>query len=478
MPTDSINRHPMDIEASCKGSSIVTQAIWELAGLDEEALARLTLSGERPLLPTSFQVGVAAQSCIASAALAATEIARLRSGLLQNTSVDMHDAEYECTGYFTLDGIVPNIWAPLSGLYPCRDGHVRIHANFDHHRDGALKILGLDDDPSAIEKSHVEYALKNWDAIEFEQAAANEGLVVSAVRSFSEWDQTPHAKAIADQPLLTIDKIGDAEPIPHSTIKPSDRPLSGMRVLDLTRILAGPVCGRTLAAYGANVMLVNSPVLPNIENIAETSRGKRSTLLDLNQAVDVRNLNSLVGESHLFVQGYRPGGLAKLGFSPEQLAEIRPGIVYVSLNAYGNQGPWSDRRGFDSLVQTATGFNHAEAEASGVELPKPLPVQILDYASGFLMAFAAQAALLKQMEQGGSWHVQVSLAQTAHWLRNLGRVPNNFHKRYLDFSGRAKTYQSDFGVLAAMPHAAGFSHSKSDWVLPSALPGTHAPSWN
>jgi hypothetical protein len=389
----------------------------------------------------------------------------------------MHDAEMECTGYFTLDGKLPNAWAPLSGLYPCKDGYVRIHANFDHHRDGALVILGITKEPTEVSKLQVEGALKTWSAIDFETAAAKSDMVVSAVRTFKEWDLTEHADWIQNQPLFTIEKIGEAPPIELPAIASDRKPLSGIRVLDLTRILAGPVAGRTLAAYGADVMLVNSPNLPNIENIAETSRGKISTLLDLKMTQDNQMLNTLVSGSHLFIQGYRPGGIRSLGFSPEKAAEIRPGIVYVSLNAYGNQGPWANRRGFDSLVQTATGFNHAEAEAAGSKTPKALPVQILDYASGFLMAFAGQAALLKQVQEGGSWHVQVSLAQTANWVRNMGRVSNNFNGIQVALADSTAKFKSNFGELTAMPHAAKFDSFSANWERPSVKPGTNLPEW-
>jgi crotonobetainyl-CoA:carnitine CoA-transferase CaiB-like acyl-CoA transferase len=467
----------MDIQPDATGSTVVSKMIWDLADLPANSLSRLELTGDRPLLPTSFHVGIAAQSTIACAALAAAEIGLYRSGHAQDVSVDMHAAEMECTGYFTIDGKVPNAWAPLSGLYPCRDGHVRVHANFDHHRDGTLRILGIAGDPASVRRHEVEAALQGWKAIDFESAAAAAGMVVSAVRSFKEWDQTKHAEAARNQPLFTMQKIGDASPIQWNSISRDEQPLQGIRILDLTRILAGPVCGRTLAAYGADVMLVNSPDLPNIESIAETSRGKMSTLLDLKSASDASKLIDLVRDANVFVQGYRPDGLRALGFSSEQLAAIRPGIVCVSLSAYGNDGPWADRRGFDSLVQTATGFNDAEARAAGVEAPKAMPVQILDYASGFLMAFAAQAALVKQSTEGGSWHVQVSLIQTAQWLRGLGRVNDNFHSKKPDFRSASETYPSGFGTLTAIPHAARFANFSASWKRPSVPPGTHQPNW-
>ena len=188
-------------------------------------------------------------------------------------------------------------------------------------------------------------------------------------------------------------------------------------------------------------------------------------------------MDSLVDGAHVFVQGYRPGGLRDLGYGPEDVAKRRPGIVYVSLTAYGAQGPWSTRRGFDSLVQTATGFNHAEGEAAGEGKPRPLPMQILDEATGYLIAMAASTALRRQQLEGGSWHVQVSLAQTGHWLRSLGRVENGFALKKPDMSPYLETTASGFGELKALSHSAKLERTPARHALPSMPPGSHAPRW-
>ena len=248
-------------------------------------------------------------------------------------------------------------------------------------------------------------------------------------------------------------------------------------MLDLTRILAGPFCGRLLAAYGAEVMLVNSPSLPNIESIAESSRGKLSALADLRTETGRDALRAVLRDSEVFVQGYRPGSLAALGFAPEAVAQARPGIVMVSLSAYGETGPWANKRGFDSLVQTATGFNHAEAQAAGAEQPRALPMQMLDMATGALMAFGAQAVLLRQQREGGSWHVRVSLARTGLWLRELGRVANGFDAPAADFAGLMETSTSGWGELGTVRHAAAFSHTPAGYARPSMPPGSHPLAW-
>jgi crotonobetainyl-CoA:carnitine CoA-transferase CaiB-like acyl-CoA transferase len=453
----------------------VLSDLWAQAGLPAEALESARLTGADPVLPSSFAVGAAAQATIAAAALAACELGHLRGVPRQEVSVDMLDAAIECTGWFSLDGKMPDLWDPFSGLYRCADGHVRIHANFAHHRDGALRLLGLD--PATAQRSDAERALLDWRALDFEEAAAQRKLVVTALRNFDEWDATPQGLAIASQPLFTIDRIGDAPPIRLPPLREDLRPLTGLRVLDLTRILAGPVGGKALAAHGADVMLVNSPNLPNISAIADTSRGKLSAHVDLRTDAGGAAMRKLIADAHVFTQGYRPGGLRDLGLGPQELARLRPGIVCVSLTAYGTRGPWAGRRGFDSLVQTAMGFNHAEGEAAGDGKPRPMPMQILDEATGFLMAFGAAVALMRQQRDGGSWHVQVSLAQTGQWLRSLGRVPGGLGAPKPDIQSHTESSESGFGRLMALRHSARLARTPAAWLRPSMPPGSHPPSW-
>ncbi|MEP6723032.1 MAG: CoA transferase [Variovorax sp.] len=450
--------------------------LWQRADMPAEALAFAQLAGADPVFPSSFAVGTAAQSTIAAAALAACELGHVRGTPRQQVAVDVLHAAVECTGWFSLDGRVPDPWDAFSGLYRCADGHVRIHANFAHHREGALRLLGLA--PAAAKRSDAEAALLNWRALDFEEAAAQRKLVATALRRFDQWDATPQGQAIAAQPLFTIDRIGDAPPLALPPLREDARPLTGVRVLDLTRILAGPVGGKALAAYGADVMLVNSPALPNIEAIADTSRGKLSAHVDLKTDAGCATLRHLAGDAHVFTQGYRPGGLSALGFGPAALAQARPGIVYVSLTAYGTQGPWAARRGFDSLVQTAMGFNHAEGEAAGdAAKPRPMPMQILDEATGYLMAFGAAAALCRQQREGGSWHVQVSLAQTGQWLRGLGRVTNGLTQARPPVEPWLEPSDSGFGRLLAVRHSAQFARTPAGWPRPSMPPGSSAPVW-
>lgn len=356
-------------------------AIWREAAMPDEPLGWLALSGVDPALPSSFRVGTAAQVSIALAAVAAAQLWHMRTGRAQHVAVDMHHAavEFRSERHLAIDGApAPPEWDAIAGLYRAGGGGwVRLHTNFPHHREGVLRLLQC-----VPERAAVQGALANWSALAFEQAAGEAGLCVTALRSCAEWDAHPQGRAVATLPLVEITRIGAAPPRP---LPVGDRPLAGVRVLDLTRIIAGPVAGRTLAAHGADVLLITSPHLPSIPALVmDTGRGKLSAHLDLELAEDRDRLSALLGDADVLLQAYRPGALVDRGFGPETCARIRPGLIYASLSAYGRVGPWAGRRGFDSLVQTASGFNHAEAEAAGSDKPKPLPVQALDHASGYI----------------------------------------------------------------------------------------------
>jgi crotonobetainyl-CoA:carnitine CoA-transferase CaiB-like acyl-CoA transferase len=453
--------------------------LWSAAAGEPAALERVTLTGAEPALPSSFRVGAAAQTSIAAAALAAAEIWRMRTGRAQAVSVDMRAAatEFRSERHMRLSGTPPGpTWDKIAGVYRTGDGRtVRLHTNFPHHRDGMLKLLAC-----AYEREAVQAALLEWEGEKFETAAADSKLVATMLRSPAEWAAHPQGSAVARLPLFEISRIGEAPA--RALPRAEERPLSGIRVLDMTRVIAGPVCGRTLAAHGADVMRITSPHLPGFPLLdMDTGRGKLSAALDLRAEEECERLSGLLREAHVFVQGYRPGGIASLGFSPEACAEIRPGIVTVSLSAYGHVGPWASRRGFDSLVQNASGINHAEAEAAGIATgPKELPAQALDHATGYLMAFGAMMALARKAREGGSWHVRVSLAQTAHWLTQLGRLPKGFDcpdPKHADVADLLDEMDTPQGRLTFVKHAAVLSETPVSWARPPVPLGTHAPVW-
>src|SRR3954462_13534643 len=401
----------------------ILKDIWTSVGGDTAALERVRLTGAEPQIPSSFRVAVVAQTTIAAAGLAAAEIWKLRSGVAQDVAVDMRHAVAECRSerYLRVDDKPPpSAWDAIAGVYRTGDNRfVRCHTNFPHHRDAVATVLGCDP-----EREKVQAALMQWKSEDFETATYAAGGVVALMRSYDEWSALPQARALAELPLVSIEKIGEAPPKPWPQgLSNGDRPLSGLRVLDLSRVIAGPVAGRTLAAHGADVLLVSGPELPAIPWLTiDTGRGKLTTFIELKSEAGRARMRALLKDADIFSQGYRPRALATLGFSPEDAAKINPGIVYVTLSAYGHAGPWAERRGFDSLVQTTTGFNHAEGQAAGIDGPKELPAQMLDHATGYLMAFGAMMAKARQAREGGSWHVRVSLAQTGRWLREMGRI--------------------------------------------------------
>src|SRR5947208_6854422 len=451
--------------------------LWTLAGGEISALDAVALTGEEPQLPSSVRVAAAAQASGAASGLAAAEIWKLRSGQSQEVAVDMRHAVVECRSerYLRVDDKPPPpAWDAIAGVYKTRDRRfVRLNTNFRHHRDAVCKVLNC-----KPERDEVQAALMQWDGEAFETAAYAGGCVVALMRPHEEWSDLPHAKALAQLPPISIEKIGDAAPKPWPA---GDRPLAGLRVLDLSRVIAGPVAGRTLAVHGADVLLISGPALPAIPWLTiDTGRGKLTSFVELKSEQGRGVLRDLLAEADIFSQGYRPRAIAGLGFSPEDAARINPGIIYVTLSAYGAAGPWAERRGFDSLVQTATGFNHAEGQAAGVDGPKELPAQMLDHATGYFMAFGAMMAKARQAREGGSWHVQVSLAQTGRWLWDLGRAACGLNTR--DLTGEAVTpfieeVGSGFGALRAVRHSAILSKTPAFWARPAMPLGSHPPQW-
>ena len=452
--------------------------LWRLAGADASALQHLNLIGEDPVLPSSFRIGVVAQASIAAVGLAAAELHHRAGAQRQRVSVDIRHAatEFRSEQFVTVDGKAVTLGDPLFGAYRTGDGgYVRLHMNFPHRRENVLEFLGCAPTRAAIEK-----ALESWEAIAFETAAYEHGCVVSAMRSPEEWVRHPQAAAIASVPLVQIEKIGEALPRPLPLPR-GQRPLAGLRVLDLTRIIAGPVAGRALAAHGADVMRISASRLPFIDwLVKDTGRGKLSAYADMTTEDGRAALARLVGEADIVLQAYRPGALAARGFGPADAAVLRPGIVYGSLSAYGHLGPWASRRGFDSLVQTATGFNVAEAQAAGIEGSKELPCQALDHATGYLLAFGCIVARMRQASEGGSWLVRVALARTGRWIWQLGQVENGFSCRLPsrdDVADLLEDFVSSFGLMRAVRHAAQLSATPAGWARPAVPLGTHPPVW-
>jgi crotonobetainyl-CoA:carnitine CoA-transferase CaiB-like acyl-CoA transferase len=373
-------------------------------------------AGGDPVYPTPLRVALAASAALGAVGLALSDIWRLRSGRGQAVRVNPRAAaaSLKSSAYATLNGEKAKIWDPLTGHYRTRDArHIFLHTNHPHHRAAALRISGATGDTRA----DLEAAVARLDATAFETALAAEDGIGAVMRTRDEWGALPHAKALAALPLFEIEKIGDAPPEPFPD---AARPLSGVRVLDLTRVLAGPTAGRTLAEHGAEVLHLTAPHIPyQTELLYDTGPGKRCAWLDLDTPEGPAALRDLASRADVFLQSYRPEALTKRGFGAEALATLRPGIVVTTLSAYGHAGPWALRRGFDSVVQNAMGL---AALNSSLAAPKNMPVQALDYIGGYLAALGTILALARRASEGGSWRVRVSLAQVAHWLAGLGTI--------------------------------------------------------
>ena len=450
--------------------------LWRWAGEDLAALDWAQLTGGDPVLPSDFKIATVAAASIAAAGLAAAELWRLRSGRRQHVAVDARAAAaaFRSERYLRVDGRTPpGAWHPVSGFYRAGDERwIQLHCNFPHHREGALRVLGCDGIRDAVTA-----AVAKRKAAELEDGLAAAGLCAGMVRAPAEWQQHPQARAVATLPLFEIVRIGDA---PAEAAGRGERPLSGVRVLDLTRVIAGPVCGRTPAGHGANVLLVTAEHLPAIEvHLMDGGFGKRSARLDLRRADHLEQLRVLMRHADVVCQSYRPGALAARGLSPEDLARLRPGIVYVTLSAYGHVGPWRERRGFDSLVQSVSGIAHEGGVAAGTDGPRHLPAQALDHATGYLAAFGAMVALARRAREGGSYLVRVSLAQTGRWLDRLGRVAGHGvpDPRVEDVEAFLQTTATPFGVLRHVSPAPILSETPASWARPSVPLGTHAPEW-
>lgn len=458
---------------------LALKQIWTLAGCDPTALHAVTLSGDDPGLPSVFRVGSLASASIAATGLAAAEYHRLRTGHRQHVAVQMRRAlaSFRSERYLRIDdGPPPALRDPVMGFYETRDGRwIQLHTNFPHHLQGVLTVLDCDNSPAAVAA-----AIRKWDGATLDQTLADAGLCAALIRTPEEWAALEQAQAIAGLPLFEIERIGDApaEPPRHGE---ANRALADVRVLDLSRIIAGPVAGRALAQHGADVLMINGPHLPNIAPLViDNGRGKRSALLDLREAGGRETLRALAGGADVFLQAYRPGALAARGFGPEELARIRPGIVSVSVSAYGHEGPWSQRRGFDSLVQSASGIAWTERQAAGWTEPKHLPCQALDHATGYLAAFGAMVALARRATEGGSWHVRLSLAQTGRWLQSFGQIAEGWKAPDVsigDVRDCLGTVASDFGrVLGVLP-AEELDETPAFFALPPARLGTHEARW-
>ncbi|KAM0492311.1 hypothetical protein ACHAP8_009996 [Fusarium lateritium] len=468
----------------------VVHDIWLGLDLPKTALSSVKLPGaEGPALPSSFKIGILAQASIALSALTAAQIHahRNRVPVPQVTAPLKHAAiEYASERLYTINDQPIPARGTIGGLHKTSDGYVRIHDSFPNHVEGTLKLLRL---PLGANKQQVSEKTAKWAAIDLENCATVEGkTAIYALRSYEQWDQLPQSRAVRNFPI-TIKQFSQSSPssIPRAMESGNTKCLQGLRVVEMSRVIAAPLCGKTLAAHGAEVIWVTSPNLPDLPVLdREFSRGKKTVQLDIHNEDDHEKLLGLLRECDVFVQGYRPGSLASYGLSQEDLMKINPNIIVANMSAFGPDGPWSGRRGFDSMVQTCSGMNVSEAEHAGQgEAARPLPCQALDHSGGYMLAVGVMAAVYHRAIKGGSWRVDVSLAGMMKYLRSLGQYPGSSgfdakdYKRPEDVPEEYfETGGTAFGIMKSIKHSASIVGVQVGWDrMPKPL-GSDSPAWD
>lgn len=433
----------------------------------------MTGTGQRP---SAFAV-----SELATASLAAvgTELAGLMQALnltaeRPEVTVDQRLASLWYGYSFRPSGWqMPSLWDAIAGNYQCADGWIRLHTNLPHHRAAALRILGC-----ANTRDAVTAAVRSWQGSALESAIVEQGGVAAAMRSRSEWQAHSQGSAVASEPLIdwATPHTVNLRDRPQAT---AARPLSGLRVLDLTRVLAGPIATRTLAGFGAEVLRIDPPGWDEPGVIPDISLGKRCAYLDLRKADDRQCFETLLASADVLVHGYRPGALKGLGYDLETRRRLAPNLIDVTLNAYGWTGPWASRRGFDSLVQMSCGIADTGRGWAGTAHPTPLPVQALDHATGYLMAAAVLSALSAAVKGQSVPQARLSLARTAVLLDNLEKTassPEIDAPTDADYSSTPE--HSGWGPGQRLAPPLQLTSTKMVWDHPASQCGTAAATWS
>jgi crotonobetainyl-CoA:carnitine CoA-transferase CaiB-like acyl-CoA transferase len=385
------------------------QEIWLALGGSSDVAADVAVIGEGDAASV-FAVADLAAATIGVAGVAVADLVALRHGGRPRVRVDRRLSSMWFASSLRPQGwAVPPSWDAIAGDYRGADGWIRLHTNAPHHRDVALATLGVPAD-----KPRVAHAVSRWTADALETAIVERGGCAAAMRSIAEWAVHAQGRAVAVEPLLHLEAT-DAGAAPAWVVA-RERPLRGIRVLDLTRVLAGPVATRCLAGFGADVLRIDPPWWDEPGVVPEVTLGKRCARLDLRDGAQRAVFERLLSEADVLVHGYRSDALDRLGLSAERRRQIRPGLVDVALDAYGWTGPWRKRRGFDSLVQMSTGIADAGMRRTGSDHPVPLPVQALDHAAGYLMAAAVVRGLAHRLANGRGCEARASLARTAALL--------------------------------------------------------------
>jgi CoA-transferase family III len=435
----------------------------------------LTVSGPRQVLPSVFDVTGLAVASVAAATLAAAEFHAARNGTPPSqVTVDSRAACAAFAGeaLFTPVGwTLPDIWDPIAGNYQAQDGWIRLHTNYAYHRAAVERVL------SAGERESVRAAVGDWKAEELEAAVVAAGGCAAAMHARQDWLASPQAAATATAPLLEVTALAGGSSAGGATGGGVAAPYAGIRVLDLTRVIAGPVGTRFLAAYGADVLRVDPPGFAEVPAcLPETTAGKHTTFLGLRTPAGRSAFERLVATADVLVTGLRADALGKLGYDEATLRTLNPALILVSHNAYGWSGPWRDRRGFDSLVQMSCGIAEAGARAAGSDKPVPLPVQALDHATGYLLAAAVGRALTRRLTGAGTSSVRASLIGTANLLWSLPR-PEGMPPPASPADFPLEDASTAWGPARRVPLPGQIAGTSPRWTVDAGPLGRHGPAW-
>ncbi|WP_193171426.1 CoA transferase [Nisaea nitritireducens] len=429
------------------------------------------------VLPSAYAVTDLASASFAAAGEAIAELINVRHDADPAVEVDRRLASFWYKSSLRPDGWdLPAQWDAVAGDYATKDGWIRLHTNAPHHRKAALTALGVPD-TKGTERANVAAAVAAWNAAELEDAVVSAGGCAGELRSSAAWAAHPQGEAVASEPLLHHEAFSG--PSPASWEVNRARPLDGIRVLDLTRVLAGPTATRFLAGYGADVLRVDPPAdLWNEALAEEMTLGKRSAILDLRKDKDRERLKELIAEADVMVHGYRSDALADLGLGASVRRSLNPGLVDVALCAYGWTGPWAERRGFDSIVQMSSGLAETGMRHYGKDKPTPLPVQALDYATGFIVATAAVSGLAERIRSGDGSHFRTSLARTAVLLesqRQSTDMPEFAPETEADLAPAIE--ETHWGPARRLASAVTVAGVPVSWDIPAGPIGTAEPAW-
>jgi crotonobetainyl-CoA:carnitine CoA-transferase CaiB-like acyl-CoA transferase len=442
---------------------------WQSLGGSADGLDSIGFSSGGSL-PSAFPVTDLASAAVAGAALAVAELAGLPGGRRPAVTVDRRLASFWFRWSLRPIGWkLPNPWDAVGGDYRTADGWIRIHANAPRHRAAALRVLGAD-------PGEVERAVLGRRKTELERAIIDAGGCAAEMRSVEEWATHPQGRAVAQEPLVHLHFHPSRAPdLPIDRA----RPLSGIRVLDLTRVLAGPVATRFLAGFGADVLRLDPPDWDEPAVVPEVTLGKHAARLDLRQAADRTVFEDLLGQAHILVHGYRPGALDALGYGAEARRALAPVLIDVSLDAFGWTGPWAGRRGFDSLVQMSSGIARAGMDWAGSDRPCPLPVQALDHATGYLIAAMAVRGLTESIVNGRSVEARCSLARTARFLVEGGATDEAGPLRPESREDVAEAIEhTPWGKARRLAPPAEIDGAPMRWHRPAAALGSARPEWH